>query len=224
MANTKLNMHLSDFSESASKTIKPDKQLLLKESFLVSRNDKEKQNGHKAIVLWFTGFSGSGKSTIARKLEKRLFDAGIRTAILDGDNTRMTINHDLDFSVAGRHENIRRVAEMAKLLNDAGVVVITSFILPFESDREMARNIIGSDSFKEIFIDATLEICIERDTKGLYKKALNGDLKDFTGINSPYQVPQNPDLIVPTSLNVPDESVTQIFEWLYTTGMFKFKQ
>ena len=195
------------------------KQLLAKESFLVSRQDKEKLNGHKAFVLWFTGFSASGKSTIARMLEKRLFCAGIRTAILDGDNTRMTINHDLDFSTAGRHENIRRVAEMAKLLNDAGVVVITSFISPFENDREMARKIVGSDCFKEIFIDATLEICIERDNKGLYKKALNGEISDFTGIGSPYERPHKPNLTVLTSNDLPEDSVNQIFEWLYVTQL-----
>ena len=219
-----LNKHFPNITAPGQDPTNQSKQLLARESFLVSRQDKEKLNGHKAFVLWFTGFSGSGKSTIARKLEKRLFDAGIRTAILDGDNTRMTINHDLDFSAAGRHENIRRVAEMAKLLNDAGVVVITSFISPFENDREMAQRIIGYECFKEIFIDATLEICIERDTKGLYKKAIKGEISDFTGINSPYQVPQNPDLSVPTSLNIPDESVTQIFEWLSSTGMFEYKQ
>ena len=219
-----LKKHIPNITASVQEPITQGKQLLLKESFLVSRQDKEKLNGHKAFVLWFTGFSGSGKSTIARKLEKRLFDAGIRTAILDGDNTRMTINHDLDFSVAGRHENIRRVAEMAKLLNEAGIVVITSFISPFESDREMARSIIGSNSFKEILIDTTLEICINRDTKGLYKKAINGELSDFTGISSPYQIPQKPDLIVPTSYNIPDESVNQIVEWLAGKGLIEFKQ
>jgi adenylylsulfate kinase len=215
-----LKHQLPNIKESDNDPIAKGKPLLAKESFLVSRQDKEKLNGHKAFVLWFTGLSGSGKSTIARMLEKRLFDAGIRTAILDGDNTRMTINHDLDFSTAGRHENIRRVAEVAKLLNDAGVVVITSFISPFENDREMARKIVGSDSFKEIFIDATLEICIERDTKGLYKKAINGEILDFTGINSPYEQPQTPNLIVPTSSDLPEESVNRIFEWLSEAGLF----
>ena len=215
-----LNKHLlNDTAQDLDPTTQ-GKPLLAKESFLVSRQDKEKLSGHKAFVLWFTGLSGSGKSTIARKLEKWLFDAGIRTAILDGDNTRMTINHDLDFSTAGRHENIRRVAEMAKLLNDAGVVVITAFISPFEKDREMARKIIGIDCYKEIFIDATLEICIERDTKGLYKKALSGEILDFTGINSPYERPQNPNLIVPTSNELPEESVSQIFEWLSQKDLF----
>jgi adenylyl-sulfate kinase len=202
--------------------LKPDKPLLSKEAFLVSRKDKEKMNRHKAFVLWFTGLSGSGKSTIARHLEKRLFEAGIRTAILDGDNTRLTINRDLDFSTTGRHENIRRVAEMAKLLNDAGVVVITSFISPFENDREMAQKIIGRDCFKEIFIDTTLEICIERDTKGLYRKAMNGELKDFTGISSPYQRPLNPAFVVPTSQSIPDESVDLIFQWLKESGLIKY--
>ena len=216
-----LNIQLPDNSGPVREDLKPDKHLLSKETFLVSRQDKEKLNGHKAFVLWFTGLSGSGKSTIARKLERRLFDAGIRTAILDGDNTRMTINHDLDFSVAGRHENIRRVAEMAKLLNDAGVVVITSFISPFENDREMAKDIIGSDCFIEIFIDATLEICIERDTKGLYKKAMNGELKDFTGISSPYQRPLNPAFVVPTSQRLPDESVNPIFLWLVESKLIE---
>lgn len=220
MANTMLNIELTDGSEPVRETLKPDKQLLLKEAFLVSRQDKEKMNGHKVFVLWFTGLSGSGKSTIARKLEMRLFEAGIRTAILDGDNTRMTINQDLDFSATGRHENIRRVAEMAKLFNDAGVVVITSFISPFENDREMAKNIIGNQYFKEIFIETALEICIERDTKGLYKKALNGELKDFTGISSPYQQPLNPDFVVSTSHILPDESVDIIFQWLMESGLF----
>ena len=219
-----LKKHIPNITELDDDPIAKGKQMLAKESFLVSRQDKEKLNGHKAFVLWFTGFSGSGKSTIARMLEKRLFDAGIRTAILDGDNTRMTINHDLDFSIAGRHENIRRVAEMAKLLNDAGVVVITSFISPFENDREMARKIIGNDCFNEIFIDATLEICIERDTKGLYKKALNGEIRDFTGIDSPYEQPQKPDLIVSTSNDLPEESVMQIFDWLSETGTFEYVQ
>jgi len=149
-------------------------QNLAKELFLVSRQQKEALNGQKAFVIWLTGLSGAGKSTIARSLEVSLFNNGTRTLILDGDNTRMSINRDLDFSALGRQENIRRVAEMAKLLNDAGVVVITAFISPFKADREMAKAIIGEDCFVEVFIDSPLEVCIERDTKGLYRKALNG--------------------------------------------------
>jgi adenylyl-sulfate kinase len=200
------------------------KKNLSQELFLVTRQDKERLNRNKAFVIWLTGLSGAGKSTIARKLELQLFNAGIRTAILDGDNTRMTINRDLDFSASGRRENIRRVAEMAKLFNDAGIVVITSFISPFADDRKMAKEIIGNEFFKEIFIDASLEVCIARDAKGLYKKAMNGELKDFTGISSPYEQPQNPALVVPTNKYSPEESVIQIFEWLISEQLILLKR
>ncbi|MBE0650213.1 MAG: adenylyl-sulfate kinase [Bacteroidales bacterium] len=184
------------------------------ESGFISRRQKEKLNKQKAFVIWLTGLSGAGKSTIARNLEASLFENGIRTLILDGDNTRMTINHDLDFSAEGRHENIRRVAEIAKLLNDAGVVVITAFISPFREDRIMAREMIGEDCFIEVFVDTPLELCIQRDTKGLYKKALKGGLKDFTGISSPYDLPEKPDIHVETKGCAPEETVQQIVDWL----------
>lgn len=187
---------------------------LATESFLVTRRQKEELNQQKAFVVWLTGLSGSGKSTIARNLEVSLFQKGIRTLILDGDNTRMSINRDLDFSAAGRQENIRRVAEIAKLLNDAGVVVITAFISPFSADREMAKTIIGEDSFVEVFVDASLEICMERDTKGLYQKAIRGELKDFTGISSPYEAPLNPQLQVSTANCLPNDTVDHIITWL----------
>ncbi len=187
---------------------------LATESFLISRDQKEALNGQKAFVVWLTGLSGAGKSTIARNLEVALFKAGIRTLILDGDNTRMSINRDLDFSIAGRQENIRRVAEMAKLLNDAGVVVITAFISPFEVDRIQARTIIGEDCFIEVFVDAPLDVCMERDTKGLYQKAIKGELKDFTGISSPYEAPGNPKLTVQTKDQKPEDSVMQIVAWM----------
>ena len=198
-----------------------NKRNLARESFLVTRQDKERLNRNKAFVIWLTGLSGAGKSTIARKLELQLFNAGIRTAILDGDNTRMTINRDLDFTASGRRENIRRVAEMSKLFNEAGVVVITSFISPFIKDREMAKEIIGNEFFKEIFIDASLEVCIARDAKGLYKKAMNGELKEFTGISSPYEHPLKPALVVPTNQSLPDESVDHIFKWLIMTQLIR---
>ena len=187
---------------------------LATESFLVTRQQKEALNRQKAFVIWLTGFSCSGKSTVAKNLEVRLFNAGIRTLILDGDNTRQTINRDLDFSAEGRKENIRRVAEMAKLLNDAGVVVISAFISPFRDDREIAKGIIGKDCFVEVFVDASLEVCIERDTKGLYRKALKGELKDFTGVDSPYEVPSNPQVTVHTAIQTPEEAVAQIMNWL----------
>jgi len=196
-------------------------QNLAKELFLVSRQQKEALNGQKAFVIWLTGLSGAGKSTIARSLEVSLFNNGTRTLILDGDNTRMSINRDLDFSALGRQENIRRVAEMAKLLNDAGVVVITAFISPFKADREMAKAIIGEDCFVEVFIDSPLEVCIERDTKGLYRKALNGELKDFTGISSPYEVPENPILNVNTDSQRLDESVENILSELFKDRLIK---
>jgi adenylyl-sulfate kinase len=187
---------------------------LATESFLVTRRQKEALNQQKAFVVWLTGLSGSGKSTIARNLEVSLFRKGIRTLILDGDNTRMSINRDLDFSAAGRQENIRRVAEIAKLLNDAGVVVITAFISPFCRDRAQAKSIIGEECFIEVFVDAPLELCMERDTKGLYQKAINGELSDFTGISSPYEAPDDPQLRVSTANCSPNETVDHIITWL----------
>ena len=192
---------------------------LATESFLVTRQQKEDLNRQKAFVIWLTGLSCSGKSTIARNLEVRLFNTGIRTLILDGDNTRQTINRDLDFSFEGRKENIRRVAEMAKLLNDAGVVVVTAFISPFRGDREMAKEIIGKDCFVEVFVDASLDVCIGRDTKGLYRKALNGELKDFTGVDSPYEVPSDPQITVHTAIQTPEEAVSQIMNWLSSENL-----
>lgn len=189
-------------------------QHLATESFLVTRMQKEALNQQKAFVIWLTGLSGSGKSTIARNLEVSLFRKGIRTLILDGDNTRLSINRDLDFSAAGRQENIRRVAEIAKLLNDAGVVVITAFISPFCQDRAQAKRIIGEDCFIEVFVDAPLELCMERDTKGLYQKAINGELSDFTGISSPYEAPDDPQLRVSTANCLPKDTVHHIITWL----------
>ena len=187
---------------------------LSNELFLVTREQKEALNKQKAFVVWLTGLSGSGKSTIARNLEVLLFQAGIRTLILDGDNTRMSINSDLDFSINGRKENIRRVAEIAKLLNDAGVVVITAFISPFAEDRATAKKIIGEDCFVEVFVDTSLELCMERDAKGLYKKAINGELPDFTGISSPYEMPQKPQLTLTTKNDSPLDSMNIIYTWL----------
>jgi len=189
-------------------------QNLAAESFLVTRKQKEALNRQKSFVVWLTGLSGAGKSTIARYLEVELFKAGIRTLILDGDNTRMSINRDLDFSAVGRQENIRRVAEMAKLLNDAGVVVITAFISPFYKDRFHAKTIISESCFVEVFVDTPLDVCMERDTKGLYQKAINGELKDFTGISSPYEAPDNPQITVLTKDQSSEASVIQIITWL----------
>ncbi len=187
---------------------------LTAESFSISRQQKEQLNGHKAFTLWLTGLSASGKSTIARLLEEKLHATGIRTVVLDGDNTRMGINKDLNFSPEGRTENIRRVAEIAKLMNDAGVVSIACFISPLISDRQMAKQIIGEESFIEIFINAPLEVCIQRDPKGLYKKALAGEIKEFTGISAPYEVPVQPDLSLTTNSVDPKDSAEDIFTWV----------
>ncbi|NTW31275.1 MAG: adenylyl-sulfate kinase [Bacteroidetes bacterium] len=195
-------------------TNSPLNKNLSTESFLITRQQKEAINKQKAFVIWLTGLSGSGKSTIARNLEVSLFNMGVHTLILDGDNTRMSINRDLDFSATGRQENIRRVAEIAKLLNDAGVVVITAFISPYIADRSMAKTIIGEECFVEVFVDSPLKVCIERDAKGLYKKAINGELKDFTGISSPYEKPVNPKITLLTANESIGESVNRLVNCL----------
>ena len=170
-----------------------------KQSFAVNKSDRNKLNGHKGKVLWLTGLSGSGKSTIANLLEQILHKKGIKTYILDGDNVRHNLCKDLDFSEAGRTENIRRVNEVAKLMVDAGIVVITAFISPFRKERQIARNNFQDGEFIEIYISTPLEIAEQRDKKGLYKKARSGELNNFTGIDSPYEAPVNAEYIIDTS-------------------------
>lgn len=181
-----------------------------RQALSVNRRDRERLNGATGKVIWLTGLSGSGKSTVANALEKALHDAGQMTYILDGDNVRHGLNRDLGFSDADRVENIRRVAEVAKLMLDAGLVVITAFISPFRGDREMARKLIGNDDFFEIHISTPLEICEQRDPKGLYRKARNGELPNLTGIGSPYETPVSPELKIDTSTCSLDESVQKI--------------
>jgi bifunctional enzyme CysN/CysC len=163
-----------------------------RQALSITREDRERLNGHQGKVIWFTGLSGSGKSTIANALEKELHAQGKRTCILDGDNIRQGLNKDLGFTDADRVENIRRVAEVAKLMMDAGLIVMTAFISPFRAEREMARELIGQDNFIEVFVDTPLEVCEQRDPKGLYKKARSGLIPNMTGINSPYEPPLNP--------------------------------
>ncbi|MDR1281358.1 MAG: sulfate adenylyltransferase subunit CysN [Opitutaceae bacterium] len=167
-----------------------------RQALSITREDRERQNGHQGRVIWFTGLSGSGKSTIANALEKELHAQGKRTYILDGDNVRQGLNKDLGFTDADRVENIRRVAEVAKLMMDAGLVVMTAFISPFRAERQMARELIGKERFIEVFVDTPLEVCEQRDPKGLYKKARSGQLPNMTGIDSPYEAPVAPSLIV----------------------------
>lgn len=197
---------------------------LQKETFSITRSQRESLNAHPAFVLWLTGLSGAGKSTLADHLDQAFYALGIRSFILDGDNTRLGLNRDLDFSRAGRQENIRRVAETARLLNEAGVVVISSFISPFVSDRETARQIIGREHFIEIFVDASLSTCKDRDTKGLYQLAEQGLIQDFTGISSPYEPPTQPAIRVSTDHIPVSECVSGVMAWLYTHHLIDRQQ
>jgi bifunctional enzyme CysN/CysC len=176
-----------------------------KQNLSVDRGSREKLAGHKGKVIWFTGLSGAGKSTIANAVETVLHSQGFRTYILDGDNVRHGLTKDLGFTVADRVENIRRIAEVAKLFLDAGIIVLTSFISPFRAERDMARGLFDQGDFMEVFIDTPLHVAESRDPKGLYKKARDGDLPNFTGIDSAYEAPENPDLVLKTDvLSIPD--------------------
>jgi bifunctional enzyme CysN/CysC len=166
------------------------------QSFEVNKAARARLNGQRPVLLWFTGLSGAGKSTIANSLERKLHALGKRTFVLDGDNVRHGLNRDLGFTEADRVENIRRVAEVAKLFVEAGLITIVSFISPFRAEREMARDLVGPDEFIEIFVDTPLEICEQRDPKGLYRKARRGELRNFTGMDSPYEPPETPELIL----------------------------
>ena len=179
----------------------------------ITRSFREEQLGQTAKTIWFTGLSGSGKSTLANELEKRLAAMGKHTMLLDGDNVRMGLNRNLGFREADRIENIRRIAEVSKLMNDAGLIVLTSFISPFAQDRQSAREIIG-DAFMEVYVSTPMEECERRDVKGLYKKARNGELDHFTGVTSPYEVPQHADVVIDTSKFSVEACVDQILEQL----------
>lgn len=178
----------------------------------ITRERREQQNGHKSQVLWFTGLSGSGKSTLAHTLEKLLHQGGCRTFVLDGDNVRHGLCNDLGFSMANRQENIRRIGEVAKLFTEAGIIVLTAFISPFRADRRRVKTLVGEQSFIEIYCKCSLDMCEQRDTKGLYKKAKAGLIKDFTGISSPYEEPEDPDLVVDTATYSIDECLAMIIK------------
>jgi len=184
----------------------------------VKRSDREKIKNQKGCVIWLTGLSGSGKSTIANELEYELNKMEYHTYLLDGDNIRKGLNSDLGFSEKDRNENIRRISEVAKLFVDAGIITITAFISPFMKDREKAKDIIGRKNFIEVFVDTPIEECIKRDPKGLYKKALEGEIKEFTGITSPYERPLNPDIYIDTLKQNLNESVKIIIKFLQEKG------
>ncbi|RKZ53409.1 MAG: adenylyl-sulfate kinase [Candidatus Parabeggiatoa sp. nov. 3] len=188
----------------------------------VTRQRRADLNQHQSILLWFTGLSGAGKSTLAHALEERLYQMGYHTFVLDGDNVRQGLCGDLGFSNENRIENIRRVSEMSKLFLEAGVIVLTAFISPFHADRQKARNLVGED-FVEIYCDCPLSVCEDRDVKGLYRRAKAGEIKDFTGISSPYEQPKQAELVVKTGEKSIDECVDQILEYLIERGVYERK-
>ena len=180
----------------------------------VTRKRRNKLNDHRSVVLWFTGLSGSGKSTLAHALEEKLFQKNCRTFVLDGDNVRHGLNSNLDFSQPGRTENIRRISEVSKLMMESGLIVMTAFISPFNKDRNEARKLISSEDFIEIYCKASIETCETSDVKGLYKRARKGEIANYTGIDSPYEAPENPELIIDTDNQSLEESVSTILSFL----------
>ena len=189
---------------------------LFLQNHAIAREQREELNGNKSFTIWLTGLSGSGKSSIASELDSLFFSNGLRSFVIDGDNTRLGINSDLSFSKEDRGENIRRVAEICKLFNQAGTIVIASFISPLEEDRVLARNIIGAESVIETFVDASLEVCKARDVKGLYKLAEQGKIKNFTGIDSPYERPIAPAIHLNTDTASVHKCVRHIIDYLTT--------
>ncbi|MES9863230.1 MAG: adenylyl-sulfate kinase [Candidatus Thiodiazotropha sp. LLP2] len=185
----------------------------------VTRERREKINKHRAKLLWFTGLSGSGKSTLAHALEEELYQRGCRTYVFDGDNVRHGLCRDLGFSVEDRTENIRRIGEMAKLFVDAGVISLTAFISPIREDRDRARGLFPHGDFIEVFVDCPLEVCETRDVKGLYKKARAGEIKEFTGISSPYEPPVKPEITIQTANKEVEACVSEIVDALEQRGV-----
>ena len=179
----------------------------------VSHQQRQARNGHQPCLLWYTGLSGSGKSTIANAVDRLLFDAGCHTYLLDGDNVRHGLNRDLGFDAASRVENIRRITEVSRLMLDAGLIVGTAFISPFIADRAQAKALAG-DAFIEVFVDTPLSVCEQRDPKGLYKKARSGEIAHFTGISSPYEAPLSPDIHLPTAELTIEQAARQVISFL----------
>jgi adenylylsulfate kinase len=183
-------------------------------SYHITQEDRTNLNGHNPLLIWFTGLSGSGKSTIANLVEQSLFNKGVRTYTLDGDNIRKGINNDLSFSPEDRTENIRRIAEISHLMIDAGLAVLAAFVSPYKKDRENIRTIVKDVNFVEIYINTSVEECERRDVKGLYKKARAGEIKNMTGISAPYEAPENPDVEVNTEEENLEDSVKRIVDFI----------
>ena len=190
-------------------------------SSIITRAHREKQNEHKSIVLWYTGLPSSGKSTLAHAVEEKRYSIGYRSFVLDGDNVRQKLCSDLGFSIQDRKENIRRIAQVANLFKEAGFIIMTAFISPFRDDRQYAKELIGESDFVEIFCNCDIEICEQHDTKGHYREARLGVIKEFTGISSPYEVPENPDLNIVTGKLPLEECVNIIVSYLRDNGIIK---
>src|SRR5690606_3590076 len=184
------------------------------QSYHIDRKKRSLRNEHLSKLIWFTGLSGSGKSTIANIVERQLFDKGLQVYTLDGDNIRLGINKGLGFSPEDRKENLRRIAEVAKLFTDAGIIVLSAFVSPLASDRAMVRDIVGADDFIELFVNTSLEECERRDVKGLYKKARAGEISDFTGISAPYEAPAHPDMEIKTEEITAEKAANNITNYI----------
>ena len=187
---------------------------LIRHTHPISKSERLKNNGHQAKVIWLVGLSGSGKSTLAGNIETVLHQKGYKTYLLDGDNVRLGLNNDLGFSSKDRTENIRRIAEVARLFNEAGIIVLSAFISPLAADRAQAQRLIGSENFIEIFIDCPLHVCEKRDVKGLYAKARKGLIPNFTGIDAPFENPKQPDLTVNTETDPPELSLKKLLDFI----------
>jgi len=190
----------------------------------VTRERRNQLNEHKSAVIWFTGLSGSGKSTLAHSVEEELHNLDCRTFVLDGDNVRHGLSSNLTFSDVDRKENIRRIGEAAKLMMEAGVIAMTAFISPFREDRNNVRGLLSQEDFIEIFCKASLETCESRDVKGLYKRARAGEIKNYTGIDSPYEAPENPELVIDTDGETLEESVVKVIDFLKSREIIQYKK
>jgi adenylylsulfate kinase len=199
----------------------PKSQNIVWHEGMVTKADREGICGHRGCTIWMTGLSGSGKSTLAVALEKALWDRGAHAFVLDGDNVRHGLNKDLGFSPEDRNENIRRIGEVAKLFTDAGVINITAFISPYRADRDQARAIMAKGDFIEVYLECPLDICEQRDPKGLYKKARAGQIPEFTGISAPYESPLEPEITIQTASEGREQSLERLIAYLESHGYIK---